>query len=463
MTNFIKLFWGIVIGALIFMSCQDTEKIAVNDTQTPKYVFLFIGDGMGISHVKLTEAYLHALTQENPGFETLSFDSLPVTGLSTTHANNRLITGSAAAGTAIATGHKTNIGRIGKSPDKSKNYESIAYKFQEQGYKIGIVSSVSINHATPAAFYANQNSRKYYYSIGLDLINSEFDFFGGGGFHKADSLPDKNLYTLAENAGYHVIRETINPDTLTVEEKLMLVNPVLGSDSEMPYAIDRNYEGGYSLAQITKAGIQHLMNDDGFFMMVEGGKIDWASHENDAATIVHEMIDFDFAVQQALNFYLEHPDECLIIVTSDHETGGLSLGNAASGYDTDFALLKKQQMSYYRSRKISTEKSVDKSMIEDIFGIDDLSDWELSMLAIAKHPQDNPDYHMDYGAYHPYLKTCNNILNLRSGVGFTNWNHTAEPVPVYAIGNNQSLFSGSYDNTDIPKKIMEACGFDYFK
>ncbi|MEA1874267.1 MAG: alkaline phosphatase [Bacteroidota bacterium] len=462
MTNFIKLFWGIVIGSLIFMSCQNTntEKITANDTQPPKYIFLFIGDGMGISHVKLTEAYLHSLSKDNPGFSALSFDTLPVAGLSTTHANNRLITGSAAAGTALATGHKTNIGRISKSPDGIENYKSIAYRFQEKGFKIGIVTSVSINHATPAVFYANQDSRKYYYSIGLDLIDSEFDFFGGGGFHKADSLTDQNLYTLAENAGYNVIRETTNLDTLKVEGKLMLVNPILGTDSEMPYAIDRKYERGYSLADITKVGIQQLMNDDGFFMMVEGGKIDWASHENDAATIVHEMIDFDLAVQQALNFYLEHPDECLIIVTSDHETGGLSLGNAAGGYDTDFALLKKQQMSYYRSRKISMDKSFDKSMIEDIFGINDLSNWETSMLKQAKHPQDNPDYHMDYGAYHPYLKTCNNILNLRSGVGFTNWDHTAEPVPVFAIGHNQSLFYGNYDNTDIPKKIMKICNMD---
>ena len=462
MTNFIKLFWVIGIVSLIFMSCQDTntKKITENDTQPPKYVFLFIGDGMGISHVKLTEAYLHSLSKDYPGFDALSFDTLPIAGMSTTHANNQLITGSAAAGTALATGHKTNIGRIGKSPDKTETYESIAYKFQDAGYKIGIISSVSINHATPAAFYANQDSRKYYYSIGIDLINSEFDFFGGGGFHKADSLENENLYELAEKAGYQIFRETLNPDSLNAEGNVMLINPVLGSDAEMPYAIDRKFEGGYSLAEITRAGIRHLTSEDGFFMMVEGGKIDWASHENDAATIVHEMIDFDLAIQQALNFYLEHPNECLIIITSDHETGGLSLGNAAGGYDTDFALLKKQQMSYYRSRKISMDKLFDKSMIEDIFGIDDLSDWETSMLEQAKHPQDNPDYHMDYGAYHPYLKTCNNILNLRSGVGFTNWDHTAEPVPVFAIGHNQMLFSGSYDNTDIPKKIMEACGMD---
>lgn len=463
MTNFQKLFYLILIFPLFLTSCQttDSEEDEPENAQI-KYVFYFIGDGMGFSHVQLTEAYMHSLDNvEKPGFKTLSFDTLPIRGIATTHANNRLITGSAAAGTALATGHKTNIGRISKSPDGNDNYKSIAYRFQEEGFKIGIATSVSIDHATPAVFYANQDLRKYYYSIGRDLVESDFNFFGGGGFKYADSIASENLYDLTKAAGYQIIRDEIDPDTLMQYDKLFFVNPVLGGEADMPYAIDRKYDGGYSLADITRAGIKQLDNETGFFFMIEGGKIDWASHENDAATIVHEVIDFDLAVQEALEFYLKHPDETLIVITADHETGGLCLGNSSKGYDTDFALLKEQKMSYYRISQYFKDKSNDPKKMKELFGVDNLSDWELSMVQSSRRPQDNPDYHMDYGSYHPYLKTYNHIVNLRAGVGFTNWSHTAAPVPVYVIGGEADVFAGKYDNTDIPKKIMKSCGIDF--
>jgi alkaline phosphatase len=453
--KFVKLF-VILIGIGIFISCQHKENEEIKHEL--KYVFYFIGDGMGFAHVQLTEAYLNALETDEPGFKRICFDTFPAMGISTTHCNNRLITGSAAAGTALATGFKTDVGRIAISPN-GENLTSIAKEFQAEGMKIGIVSSVSINHATPAVFYANQIHRNHYYSIGKQITSSGFNFFGGGGLKAHDSIPDADLYALVESAGYTVFRDSINIQELNESGKIFLVNPVLGIDSEMPYAIDRKYEGGYSLADITNAAIHCLDNERGFFLMVEGGKIDWASHENDAATIVHEVIDFSAAVSHAIEFYTLHPEETLIIVTSDHETGGLALGNSSMSYESEIKTLSNQSMSYYRMQQEYQRKKLSEEDILQAYGFNELSEWESAVLEMAHTPQDNPDYMHDYGSYHPILKSYNRILNIRSGVGFNTWDHTAMPVPVYAIGNGQELFSGKYDNTDIAKKIRKAFGF----
>jgi alkaline phosphatase len=159
-----------------------------DDPRKAKYVFLFIGDGMGLAQVNLTEAYLAAIKNEI-GFEHLNFTKFPQVGLASTYANNAMITCSAAAGTALATGHKTNIGRISMDPTGSEPYESIATKAKKAGYKVGIVTSTSIDHATPSAFYAHQPDRSMYFAIGVQLTQSQFDFFAGGGF----LIPDDTL------------------------------------------------------------------------------------------------------------------------------------------------------------------------------------------------------------------------------------------------------------------------------
>lgn len=458
--KFGKLCVILLISSGIITSCNVKQEN--NLPKHAKYVFYFIGDGMGIAHVQMTEAYMHAVKQETVGFDELSFDTLPVHGFATTHANNRLITGSAAAGTALATGHKTNISHISTSPDGKENFESIAEKFRDNGMKIGIITSVSIDHATPSVFYAHQNRRKYYYSIGKDLVNSDFDFFAGGGFLDADSLPEENLFDLAANNRYHVVNKLEEVSAIPDSEKVILMNPVLGENMEMPYAIDRKYEGGYTLAQFTREGINRLYNDEeGFFMMVEGGKIDWASHDNDAAAIVHEVIDFDLAVQEALKFYLQHPLETLIVVTADHETGGLSLGNAYKGYESDFALLDNQKMSFDRLSRLLKLGDISKDEMMDIFGVQDLNTWEKSIVQRAENPDSNPDKYIDYASYDPLATSYKSIVNYRSGAGFTTWKHSGSPVPVYVIGNQQEMFVGKYDNTDIPKRILKAVGLEF--
>jgi len=143
--------------------------------QQAKYVFYFIGDGMGFAHIATTEAYLAEINGEN-GFEKLNFNGFPAVGIATNHAETRLITGSAAAGTSLATGHKTTINTISMDGPRETRLTTIAEEAKKHGLKVGIISSVSINHATPAVFYAHQPLRSNYYEIGLDLINSGFNF-----------------------------------------------------------------------------------------------------------------------------------------------------------------------------------------------------------------------------------------------------------------------------------------------
>ncbi len=453
-----KFYW-LLIGFLFFFGACNNGKDSPGEKQDAKFVFYFIADGMSDQHVKLTEAFLHASDDQGVGFEKLAFDTLPVYGTSTTHAHNRLITGSAAAGTALATGHKTNINTIAMHPEDGEALQSIAGVFKEDGKKVGIISSVSIDHATPAVFYANQQQRSEYFEIGRQLPESGFDFFGGGGF-KIPQQDSIDLYELAAEKNYQVLRKENQINDMEKGRNVLLVNPVLGRDAEMPYAIDRKYEGGLSLARITEKAIEHLYSDAGFFIMIEGGKIDWAAHAKDAATIVREMIDFDKSVQQALNFYLEHPDETLIVVTSDHETGGLALGNDEMHYESNFGLLKNQRMSAERVSKLLHQEQIKHEDLPEIFGIEDFSDEEQEMINTAAQIE---GWSSDilYGGYAPLPVTFTRILNKRAGVGFTSWSHTAGSVPVFAIGAGAEEFSGQMDNTDIPKRLLNAAGLSF--
>jgi alkaline phosphatase len=451
--------WIWIVLLLVFVSCGSSVDKKSDDQNKPKYIFYFIGDGMGMQHVRLTEAFLQAGKTDQPGFQQLAFDTLPYFGMADTYAKNRLITGSAAAGTALATGHKTNIDAIGVSPGAKTDYLSIAWRFKNEGKKVGIISSVSIDHATPAAFYAHQTNRSNYFEIGKQLASSDYDFFGGGGFRypEKDSV---NLYDLAEKSGYRVFRNENGLEKIPKDTNVLLVNPVLGPEGEMPYAIDRKFDGGYSLAQITRAAIDNLFGEQGFFIMVEGGKIDWASHSNDAASLVREVMDFDFAVREALKFYSQHPDETLIVVTSDHETGGIALGNTAMRYQSDFDLLTKQRMSVERVSRLLYDEKIRPEELKKVFGLDSLSKSEINRIEQAAKINGWSD-DIKYGGYMPLPITYNIITNERAGVGFTTWSHTAAPVPVYAIGPGAEQFSGQMDNTDIPRRILRAAGLNF--
>ena len=452
--------------------------------QHAKYVFYFIGDGMGLTHVAATEAYL-AANENEMGFKKLSFTDFPATGFSTTHAKNRLITGSAAAGTALATGKKTTINTIGMNGDRTKPLKTIAEEARDNGFKVGIISSVSIDHATPASFYAHQPKRNMYYEISLDLSKSGFDFFGGGGFadpyyNNSDTV---SVFSLAPQMGYTIT--TTREDFYKLNKKagkVIATGTNIESSGALRYAIDQE-DDDIPLEDFVEKGIELLDNKNGFFIMCEEGKIDWASHGNDAATVVHNVLSLSKAVGKAVDFYNKHPNETLIVITADHETGGLALGWAGTHYQSDLKLLELQKISSSRFTHIfdslmetPENRNYDFTMtlVEKYFGLGGetgltLSPLELKMFSNAyaaladTSTKSTEELGIDYGGYHEIAVTATRILNNRVGLSWGTWSHTAIPVPVFAIGAGQEMFNGYYDNTDIPKKIAKLMGLGEWK
>ena len=326
-----KLFFAIAFLAVLVLPAQ---------AQQPKYVFYFIGDGMGVNQVLGTEMYQSELKGEI-GVTPLLFTQFPYATFAHTYSATNGVTDSAAGGTALATGSKSKNGGIGVTKDLVE-VTSVASWAKANGYRVGVSTSVSVDHATPASFYAHENSRNNYYQIGLDLIEANFDFYAGSDFldptnQKAkDGKTYDNLYDLTAKAGYTLVRGYKEYQKKAKKaEKMILFQPEAASakdNSAIPYAIDRQ-KGDMTLSEITRAGINFLSknNEKGFFLMVEGGKIDWACHSNDGATALTEVQDFDNAIKVAYEFYEQHPEETLIVITADHETGGLSLGTGSYG------------------------------------------------------------------------------------------------------------------------------------
>jgi len=461
----------IVVLAVILSSCGIQEQKA-------KYVFFFIGDGMGVSHVTLTKLYADSVLNDSTA---VAFTRFPVSSLSTTYAHNRYVTCSAAAGTALSTGTKTSINTIGLTYDRTDTLYSIAKKFKEAGRKVAILTSVSIDHATPAAFYAHVGSRGSYYDIAKQLLKSNYDFFASGGFLEPyGSKPDSgavSIYELGIQKGYKFTSTFTGVDSLVAAGARSIVYsaPNPAPSSTLQYEIDRT-NSDVSLADITRKAIEVVDNPNGFFMMVEGGKIDWAAHDNDAATVIHDVLAFARAIDVAVEFYKKHPNETLIIVTADHETGGLSIGNRENKYDVHINLLKYQKVSKERLHKLIAEfkENNPKAKFEDLLklladntGLSkevELSDSDIIMLKDAYNSSFRnvkPAEKTTYSETDPISKVAIQLINSKAAVGWTSGSHTGQPVPVFAIGNGQELFIPLLDNTEIPKNIIRASGIAY--
>lgn len=303
--------------------CTATQPATVMPAPSPtheppslKYVFLFIGDGMGFAQVEAAELLGGGL----------SFTDFPAQGSMTTFSADAAVTDSAASATAIACGVKTKNGLLGLAADEKTPLESIAYQYQKAGMKVGIVSSVPLNHATPAAFYAH-SARSDYYGVAIQMADSGLDYFGGGALlesaGKGGGKPD--AYAALAEKGYALARTREAILALDgTSGKTYALGPVTLEDCSLPYAGDISGQA-VALEEFVQAGIRVLGSARGFFMMCESGKIDWACHLSDSAKAAGEVLALDRAVRAALAFGQAHPDETLIVVTADHETGGMTV------------------------------------------------------------------------------------------------------------------------------------------
>lgn len=409
--NAMKTAAGLVCLAMAFAGvvlsntgcCPGTSGTA----SPAKYIFLFIGDGMGATHVAATESY-KAYKNGETGFERLSFTGFPVLGMAETYSANSSITCSSAAGTAISCGVKTNNGWLGISPE-GDTLKSIASILKEKGYKVGIMSSVPVNHATPAAFYGHNVSRHAYYEITEEIPASGFDFLAGSGFidYAGKDGDKEGSKPLLEKAGYSVcfgMDELEDAMEAGAEHIVLSQESYRGKDTPT-YVVEKEPDGEISSEEMVGKCLEFFGDDTPFFIMFEQGDIDWAAHDNKTMPMIEKVMELDGAVKKAMEFYKEHPDETLILVTADHETGGITLGGALSGEDN----LKWNILD---------------------------SAWTAS------------------GCRNELGYNENKALNDKAYIGWTTLSHTGGPVPVYAIGKGSNRFGGRYDNTEIKGKIL---------
>ena len=378
---------------------------AGGDHGTAQNVILLIGDGMGTSH--RTAARLYSVGR---GGE-LAMDTLPTAGLAHTWSTESVVTDSAAAGTALATGVKTYNKAIAVDPD-GNSVQTILEKAQEAGKSVGLVTTVQLAHATPASFAAHNGDRDDYLGIALDMFDHDVDVLLGGGEDyflpvgtpgcypdDGDRTDNRNLVDEAVAKGYtHVCNEAdfsaVDPTT---------TDKLLGTFAD--YAMTRPYAP--SLADMAAKAIDILSdNPEGFFLMVEGGQIDSAAHVSDALNTLGDTVGFDQAVKAALDFQAENPDT-LVIVTADHATGGLA--------------------------------------------IEDLPQDEACPEPLPADPRECKNALHEDGPFEE-----------RGGANFwldwTTVSHTGEDVPVTAAGPHAIDLGGSYENTHIFQVMREALG-----
>ncbi len=435
-----------------------------------KYVFYFIGDGMGMGHVNTTETYRRDILKTDSPLLMLTF---PIAGQVRTYSANAPITDSAAAGTALSTGYKTNNYTVGEDPAGNDVY-SISSDFMKAGRAVGVLTSVAGDDATPAAFYAHAADRKMKEKISGYAPTSGISFFGAPvfkGMTDREGRPTDWVQRM-QKAGYTLVNDLADLAAKQGAAKvLMLAEKPQGE--QLGYTLDA-VEGTLSLQEMTTAALGVLDDDpDGFFMMVEGGNIDWAAHANDGATVVKEIVNFQNAIDVAYQFYLRHPEETLIVVTADHDTGGMALGRADNPKNMRLDLIDAQKISKDafadRCRRLYKEKSPTwpemEKFITDSLGVRRSIEFTPEEMAEVKKSFDETfitrraaDEKTLYNDFNNFTVTLYNILNRHYGIAFTSPSHTANFVPVYAIGEGSTLFGGSLDNIEIPMKILEAAG-----
>lgn len=399
----IILIIAAIAMAMSLNSCQDKKT----ESTRAKYIFLMIGDGMGASHVAVAESYLSAKAGKIGG-EQLTMTQFPYYGTCTTHCLDKTITCSAASGTAIASGQKTLYSRLGCDGDFNR-LESMAFPLKEEGYKIGIMSSVPITHATPAAFYASTPDRGDGYGIMKQIPDSGFDFFGGSGFEDMFGKDGQQLGAdkYLEQHGYEVC---FGPEEFLAAadtcERIVFCQQKSKAEDAKAYVSEEADAEDITLAEMLQLAIDYLGDEEPFFIMCEGGDIDWESHSSYTMPMIEKVISFDNAIAVAYEFYKAHPEETLIVVTADHETGGVAIGQGESWSNTFIDWIK----------------------IEE--------EWEKNK---EKYLQDSK---------------ANREFNEASHIGWTTSYHTGGPVPVFSIGKGAEKFMGRIDNTDIKGKIL---------
>ncbi len=448
-----------------------TLSAAARD-QGPRYIFYFIGDGMGMGPVMTAQAYNREILKNDQPLLMMQF---PVVSWCMTYSASHSITDSAAAGTALSTGHKTKNGMLGMDPD-TVSVTSIARQFKDAGYGVGIVTSVAPDDATPGAFYAHVPYRKLYYDIDIQAARSGYDFLAGAGLLgtvTADGDSTDVLDVMAEQG----VQMIYGPDEITRinSDKVFLVNPRGTSPYNIGYTID-SIGGVLTLPLIAETCLEHLerVSPDRFFMMVEGGNIDHALHGNDGGAAVKEVLNFDQALKVAYDFYLAHPDETLILVTADHDTGGMVNVHSRTGQHMplgvfDWQKVSKEEFSNYcksllRDRRVYRWEDMQEYLEQNLGLFTHIPVSEERLESLKKMFNDtfemrnSADQKTLYASFNAFAVEVFKLVNDAAGAAFTTVGHSGNPVPVFAVGVGSDEFKGLNNNSDLPAKIRRLCG-----
>lgn len=449
---------GLLLGSGIIMAGD-----------APKYIFYYIGDGMGMGPVMAAESYWRDIRGEKT---PLTMMQMPVVGWTRTFSASSPVTDSAAAGTALSTGAKTRNGMLGQDAD-STDVISIARIFKDRGMGVGVITSVAADDATPGAFYAHVPYRKMFYDIDCDLAASGYDFIAGAGIQ---GLTDKKGHPtdVSDRLKAEKVQIVRGPGEIGKigDGRVLLLNYEGSEPSNIGYTIDSIGSATLNLPQMTRACLAHLerRSPDGFFMMVEGGNIDHALHGNDGGAAIKEVLNFDEALAVAFDFYKAHPEETLIVVTADHDTGGMTVGNSYLSYDARLGLFDSQRISkeafntYCKSLpdngKNYTWDEMKNFLSEKLgfFGAVEVSGEQERELQKrfeeTFHLHSSTDQKTLYASFNAFAVEVFRILNNAAGIGFTTTSHTGNPVPVFAAGVGADAFKGFNNNSELPRHIL---------
>lgn len=437
----------LAVGA---MAANDAPPPSV-DMAKPKNVILLIGDGMGTAH--MTMARIATIGADGQ----LAMDRLPFGGLLTTHPDdNSIVTDSAAAGTALATGFKTNNQSISMSADGQTVYKTVLEKAQEKGKATGLVSTTRITHATPAVFASHIDHRDKEAEIAAQMSAANVDVILGGGSSffipqtekGSKRKDDRNLIQELKDKGYSYASDRAGLMAAEGANKLL---GLFGS-SHVVWELDRDPEKVPSLVEMTDSALQMLSKDpDGFFLMVEGGRIDHASHAWDGSGVIAETIAFDNAVEAAINF-ANNKGNTLVIVTADHDNAGLRLARGDLGVNP--WVLNNTKISYekYGSLLKGTDGSeaAIRELVANQSGIFDLTSDEVKAIQDAIKLKPGDAGYGEYALTDPIME----VISKRAAISWTTHEHEGSMVPLLADGPSAALFGGVRDNTYVGKTLM---------
>ncbi|MGG1552668.1 alkaline phosphatase [Paenibacillus ferrarius] len=435
-----------------------TAAPATTTTSAPasKNLIVLIGDGMGPAEVTAARYYSKQFLHK----DRLELDGGYYVGKATTYSQaspytteSGAVTDSAAAGTAFSTGNKTYNNAISVSNgDVAKPFASVIEAAMKQGKATGLVTTDAITGATPAVWASHVRQRSNQNAIASQFLDSGVNvFFGGGKVNfvtkeEKGKRTDKNIIPDFQAKGYQTAFDKAGLDAIPATAGKALG---LFADVEIPYVLDRTASNP-SLPQMTQKALDILsQNKDGFVLMVEQGRIDHAGHANDLPANIQETLELDATFKTLIDF-AKKDGNTSVVVTADHETGGLSLA-INNVYELNVDLFNKEKHSYeYLDGILKKAQTADdvRSIVADNIGFTDLTDDEVQLILKGDGSS--------YGRAGGY----NAVISKRLAVGWTGHGHTGVDVGVWAYGPIASLVKGDVDNTDIAKSGAKVIGAD---